>query len=140
MTTKHQVSRLEIYVAWKPKKKVLKDFLLFLVIPTTGVSILQENLNYSPALYVICQILPQLQSYRHFLTWGIDLSFDNFFLFLFLIIWWGVTEPNVCLDMRRGECLRGMCPPQKLKNSVFFKLELCNLMNTFGCKFRAGNG
>ena len=36
MTTKHQVSRLEIhvYVAWKQKKNVLKDFLLFLVIPT----------------------------------------------------------------------------------------------------------
>ena len=26
----------------------------------TGVSILQENLNYSPALSVVCQILPQI--------------------------------------------------------------------------------
>ena len=35
MTTKHQVSRLKIYVAWKQQQKnVLKDFLLFLVIPT----------------------------------------------------------------------------------------------------------
>ena len=41
MTTKHQVSRLEIYVAWKQQqqlqKYVLKDFLLFLVIPTIGL-------------------------------------------------------------------------------------------------------
>ena len=35
MTTKHQASRLEIYAAWKQtnKQKVLKDFLLFVVIP-----------------------------------------------------------------------------------------------------------
>ena len=31
---------------------------------TAGVSFLQENLNYSSVLYVICQIFPQLQSYR----------------------------------------------------------------------------
>ena len=29
-------------------------------------------------------------------------------------------------------------PPQKLENFVFLKLESCNLMNIFGCKFRAG--
>ena len=32
----------------------------FSVIAPAGVSILQENLNYSPALNVVCQILPQI--------------------------------------------------------------------------------
>ena len=59
-------------------------FCLNLFNPPPGVSIPQENLNYSPALSVVCQIfpqiLPQLQSYRCLLTrsmW-IDLSFDIF--------------------------------------------------------------
>ena len=46
------------------------------------MSILQENLNYFPALYVVFQILPQifpqLQSNRHLLTTGID-PFVTFF-------------------------------------------------------------
>ena len=32
-----------------------------------------------------------------------------------------------------------MWAPQKLENFVFLKLELCNLMNTFGRNFKAGN-
>ena len=39
----------------------------------------------------------------------------------------------------RGVSEGGCAPPQKLKNFVFLKLESCNLMNTFGHKFRAGN-
>ena len=40
---------------------------------------------------------------------------------------------------RGGGCLRGDVPPEKLKNFVFLKLESCNLVNTFRCKFRAVN-
>ena len=43
-----------------------------------GVSILQKNLNYSPAPSVICQILPQFHSYTCLLTRGIDQFFWHF--------------------------------------------------------------
>ena len=36
-------------------------------------------------------------------------------------------------------CLQGDVPPEKLKNIAFSKLESCNLMNSLGCKFIAGN-
>ena len=91
---------------------------------SAGVSI-QENLNYSPALSVICQILPQLKSCSCFLTRVID---DICFS------WWfggGASQCQMPTWTHRG-CLRGDVPPQKLANFVFLKLESCNLMNTLG--------
>ena len=74
----------------------------------TGVSILQENLNYSPALIVTCQILPQilpqLQSYMYLLTRGKDASFD-----IFCDDFFGTVSAK-CLLGRTGGC-----SPQKLK-------------------------
>ena len=101
---------------------------LTVYVRNAGVSILQENLNYSPALSVICQILPQflpqLQSYNRLLTRGIDVSLTFFWR------WFGgcVTLTNARL-ICRGGCLKGVV-------IVFLKLELCNLMNPFRCKFR----
>ena len=97
-------------------------------------SILQENLNYSPALNVVCQILPQilpqLQSYRCLLTRGIKKSIflSIFFLICCVSCCVCVTGANACLD-----------PWSAPSDFVFLKLELCNLVNTFWRKFRAGN-
>ena len=82
----------------------------------TGVSILQENLNYSPALSVICQILLrillQLQSYRCILTRGIDP--------FFVMILWGRFSAK-CLFGCTWGCLRGDVPPSEaVKFSSFF--------------------
>ena len=49
---------------------------------------------------------PQLQSYRHLLTWGIDL-----FLKYFCDDLVGITEPHACLDVQGGGCVRGDVPP-----------------------------
>ena len=75
---------------------------------------------------------PELQNYRCLLTRGIDPS-----LAFFVMIWWGIKVPNARLDAQGG-CLRGMCPPERLENFSFLKWESCNLVNTFGHKFRAG--
>ena len=106
------------------------------VLCQAGVSILQENLNYSPALSVVYkilpQILPQLQSYRCLLTRSLDPSFLLFFCDN--LLGGSITVPNAHFNTPGG-----MCPPQKLENFVFLKLESCNLVNTFGYTFEAGN-
>ena len=38
-----------------------------------------------------------------------------------------------------GGYLRGDMPPRKLEICVFLELKSCNLVNTFRCKFRAGD-
>ena len=119
-----------------------------------GVSILQENPNYSPALNIICQILPQilphLQSYRCLLTRGIDPFFDIFLWFCgaYLLTrgidsFFDIFRDSVGHDSTKcplgptGGCLKGDVPPSEAgKKIVFLKLESCNLMNTFGHKFR----
>ena len=83
-----------------------------------GVSILQENQNYSPALSAICQILPQilpqLQGYSCLLTKGIDGSF-------FDMIWWegGIAVPMSTWYAHTGWCLRGDVPPEGWKILYF---------------------
>ena len=99
------------------------------IVTVPGVSILQENLNYSPALSVICQILPQLQSYSCLLTKGIDASLTFFVMLLFL------RHMAKCPLGCTGGCLRGDLPPSEA-GKLILKLESCNLMNTFGHKFR----
>ena len=79
-------------------------------------------------------IFPQLQSYRHLLTRGIDPS-----LTFFEMIYRASQSQMPTWMYGEGGVWGGMCPPEKLENFVFLKLELCNLVNTFGCKFRAGN-
>ena len=112
------------------------------------MSILQENLNYSPALNFVCQILPQFQSYRCLLTRGIKKIIFFFFLFflfvndaVFVCVWgvWVcvcvcVTGANACLDPRGVS--EGGVPPQKLEAFVFLKLVSCNLVNTFWRKLK----
>ena len=64
--------------------------------------------------------------------------FDIFFFCDDLVVGEGHHSVK-CLLGRHREVFGGMCPPQKLENVVFLKLESCNLMNTFGRKFKAGN-
>ena len=107
------------------------------VLKEPGVSILQENLYYSSALCVVYkilhQILPQLQKLQVHLTRGVDQSLT-----------WG-NDFISCLGhgASTGSMLRGMferdVPLRNWKISYFLKLELCNLVNTFGCKIRAGD-
>ena len=49
-----------------------------------------------------------------------------------------ITVPNAHFNTQGG-VWGGMCPPQKLENFIFLKLESYNLVNTFGYKFEAGN-
>ena len=90
-----------------------------------GVSIVQENLNYSPALCVVCkmlpQILPQLQKLRVHFNQGRRSVFDMGYDFVSCTggVWGG-------------------CAPCK-KLDFFLKLESCNLVNTFRHKFTAGD-
>ena len=95
--------------------------------------------NYSPALSVICQILPQilpqLQGYSGHRCLFFDISFDD------VVGGGGHRSAKCLLSMHRGVS-EGRCAPSEirsLKNFVFLKLESCNLMNTFGRNFRAGN-
>ena len=80
-----------------------------------GVSILQENPNYSPALNIICQILPQLQSY------GPNQGHRFIFLAFFCddSVCGGVTVPNAHLGPQGG-IWRGMCPLRSWKILYFW--------------------
>ena len=75
-----------------------------------GVSILQENLNYSPALCVVYkvlpQILPQLQKLQVHLTRGVDQSLT-----------WVRSDFVLCT---RG-CLRGDVPPSEAGKFCIFE-------------------
>ena len=78
------------------------------------VSILQENLNYSPALNVVYQILPQtlpqLQSYRCLLTRGIDPFFIDFLL---LLIFVGLPQEPMPTWTHRMGVSEGGVPPSE---------------------------
>ena len=54
-----------------------------------------------------------------------------FLLLLLLLILWGCYRGKCLLGPTGGGCLRGECPPQKLENFAFLKLESCNLVKTF---------
>ena len=98
-----------------------------------GVSILQENLIYSLALNVVCQILPQLQSYRCLVTRGIDPSL--FSPFVVLLILWGCNRSKRLLGPTGGGCLRGEYPLRSWKilyfwnwnHAIWWKLVSANL-------------
>ena len=79
-----------------------KNFLLNSLRP--GVSILQENFNYSPVLSVIYKILPQillqLQSYRCLLSRSLDPSF--LFFCDDLLGGGSITVPNAHFSTQGG--------------------------------------
>ena len=79
----------------------------------TGVSILQENLICSPALCVVCKILPeifpQLQKLQVHFNQGRRLVFDM---------------GGMILCCVQGGVWGGMCPPQKLEIFVFFETRI----------------
>ena len=112
-----------------------------------GVSILQENLNYSPALSIVYkilpQILPQLQSYRCLLTRSLDPSFWHF-------LWWFVGggggeehHSAKCSLQHTGGILGGYAPSEAGKFCIFetgivpfgeyFWAQICSLQHTGGC-------
>ena len=76
-----------------------------------GVSILQENLNYSPALCVVYkilpQILPQLQKLQVHFNQGCRSVFD---------MGWG-SDFVLCT----GGCLRGDVPPSEAGKFCIFE-------------------
>ena len=45
----------------------------------------------------------------------------------------------ICWHIHVQGVAEGVCPPQKLENFVFLKLDLWNLVNTVGYKLRAGD-
>ena len=81
--------------------------------------------------HIITSFVHQLMS----LFRGVDPSSE-----FFIMIWWCVSGTCTLVQecTHRGVS-EGMCLPQKLENFVFLRLESWNLVNTFRCKFRAGD-
>ena len=80
-----------------------------------GVFFLQENLKYSPALYIICQILPQILPQLQ----SLQVS-PNQINLLTLFCDHHVTVPNACL--RAWGCLRGDMPPSEAGKFCIFEI------------------
>ena len=80
--------------------------------------------HYTSSDKILPQILPQLQSYWHLLTRGIDPSLIFFFPFCDL---WGVTEPNAHLNVWGGGC----APPSEAGNFCIFETGIMQFGDYF---------